>query len=1009
MAYNQAIAHVNNTDQLLAQQQKERNAEIEHEKQLAATHRNYAQSYSDGLVVEGKARDIAIQFDHSFRKVNYELELQGIQAAHDSAIRNATQAAQGKAKQTQQVVNFVTQTLDTGVQIAKNIETGRQKQIETDAAAFNRKYKPGMEFLANLNQINLAFDIENSEQDSAAKQQYLSTQDPLMVERWQSFNSATQVAVANLILKREIDNLALNAYQDPDTKINGLTYAQAVEGQNGVSDVATGLAHLRQRERSLFRIIEQSGIKVNPALHSDSFEKLLATEANKIRRNAGTAVIEDQKYEHLQVTQEKMQRGGATLLGKIWDGVSKEHRTDIIQRDFQALETMAKSGSLNDEQITDIANIELNVGGKIMKLSDHAGLRVHLTKLIKARNEFKNLGLATRKHQLQQQSMQAMQLVNTLRAGPTPTNAEINQLEQTLDEELGPDHLHANRIKAVLQGMRDKNDASASSKQIEQARQATNQSGFLPETTIETIGRGDPNAIQNGKIQAAKDLQNNKKWKHQQKLIEALIRDVGKFGDKQVTSSTEFLRKRSALEKIYFNDVVRYLGENKGIDYAYAMADANFADLEKAAKANPLGNHVLRVVDKANPGDSLPGQIFYDTEIDDVKIQPTSSITSRDLTTTFQSLGVNKPHFASKDKMLETLKSNPKDFHFITSDRAQDFYRNMNNPSVPPQMHNIRLFTKVADLIGTTPSEAAKIILESRGDSVPENRTQEKIDNLLQQAGINGMQVQQIGGWNNTLNYLRGQAPVRGESVEATYTGDRDRQETGTDVVFNGGLNAPLVLNIPARMGEPEDGYPAVHTEPDTGAKSFGHTVSVIVTLPNGNEVDFFIGHLHEPSPLAGFKGSIPAGTRLGGQGMSGSTSGVPVATMHANGRNGYKATPEDLMWIIRNMQGISGGNQQPQQPPLNERQSIGELPIVSDGEMPTVKPPVDPLNNPEEAKSSYRLGGDKIITKLPDGSYAVRHWVNGNWSDPVALNQDEGKTMYEQGRYLATKGVTNQ
>ena len=222
-------------------------------------------------------------------------------------------------------------------------------------------------------------------------------------------------------------------------------------------------------------------------------------------------------------------------------------------------------------------------------------------------------------------------------------------------------------------------------------------------------------------------------------------------------------------------------------------------------------------------------------------------------------------------------------------------------------------------------------------------------------------QALNLGISKNTLNKIR----LPGERLDIlkmrafsdiksstypTYTGDRDNQETGTDVVFNGGLNAPLVLNIPARMGEPEDGYPAVHTESDTGGKSFGHTVSVIVTLPNGNEVDFFIGHLHEPSPLAGFNGIIPAGTRLGGQGMSGSTSGVPVATMHANGRNGYIATPEDLMWIIRNMQGISGGTQQPQQRQIKPKQVVDEVPIQPSGNIDIEDvQAIDPLNTPTQ------------------------------------------------------------
>ena len=126
-----------------------------------------------------------------------------------------------------------------------------------------------------------------------------------------------------------------------------------------------------------------------------------------------------------------------------------------------------------------------------------------------------------------------------------------------------------------------------------------------------------------------------------------------------------------------------------------------------------------------------------------------------------------------------------------------------------------------------------------------------------------------------------------------------------------GGIGAPIRLAVPARIGDPSDGYPTAYTEPDAGGRSFGNTVNIIVTLPNGNEVDFMVGHLDSTSPLANLPPGtvIPAGTDIGYQGGSGSVIGTDaIVTSHADGRNGYIATPEDLMWIVNGMYDASGG-----------------------------------------------------------------------------------------------------
>ena len=68
-AYNQAIAHVDNVSRLQKGQDKERNAQIAHNKQLADRNRAHAKSFDFGIEVEGAARSNAIKFDEYVRAV----------------------------------------------------------------------------------------------------------------------------------------------------------------------------------------------------------------------------------------------------------------------------------------------------------------------------------------------------------------------------------------------------------------------------------------------------------------------------------------------------------------------------------------------------------------------------------------------------------------------------------------------------------------------------------------------------------------------------------------------------------------------------------------------------------------------------------------------------------------------------------------------------------------------------------------------------------------------------
>jgi len=156
------------------------------------------------------------------------------------------------------------------------------------------------------------------------------------------------------------------------------------------------------------------------------------------------------------------------------------------------------------------------------------------------------------------------------------------------------------------------------------------------------------------------------------------------------------------------------------------------------------------------------------------------------------------------------------------------------------------------------------------------------------------------------------------------YSGDRDGQETGTDFRLPAGQGAPIRLPFSVTvMRTGTTGHPAYGLQGTSGrlgasGHGFGYHGAVKVRLQNGNEVELVIGHLDGMSPLANIPPGtvIPPGTIIGYQGASGRSlthGGGPYdhLTIHTNGLNGYRSTPDDLMDIVHSLYFASvGGNQ---------------------------------------------------------------------------------------------------
>ena len=760
MAYNQAIAHVNNTDQLLAQQQKERNAEIEHEKQLAATHRNYAQSFDKGIAVAGKSRDIAIAFDNSFRKVNFDLEMQSIKAAHDSAVRNATQAAQGKINQTQQIVNLVTQTLDTGVQIAQNIETGRQKQIAQDAQTFSLQHGTvPLQVAAEIKQINMAAITEDKYQalltDIAAR----NGTSVLALERYMQLSPQVQTAVAHLSLTDELSRVHLLAWDDTASKLDGRNYQEW--RNSGLPEAPAAIGRLLdQKHAQIYRLFEESGNKINPQLSSSTtgtFAKIRAAETNAAMRNATQTVEANYKVREEQNLANQINTIGIEGIGQTWvnSPASGQQKVELIRRDLETALRLAKSGYIGLEEINDFANLR-GPGG--VTLSKHSAFKGQIRDMYAAWNANKVVSNQTTALQLKEKRTATFQMLNGLiNSNEVIPMAQIESIKEGLIQEKLLDESNA----ALLDILAKRLDESAAAETARNVLLAAEGSGIVDRGALKRATAGNMEAYINASNEAAKQLNKNQHWRLAKDNNESLVRRIGKFGDKDVTSSSEFNNAVDTLNKIWYDDVVRYAAEpGKGMQYAYDQANANFKSLETAAEADPFGNHILKLNDLAkNPKGGIFVKDFGVTD----DIQPTRAISYTQLSGTFKSLGIDtNAKGYDRSAARKILIDNPDAFDYIETDVITDFINKMQLPNQAPSYASISLFDKVAVKAGYTNGyTAAKDMLKSRGITLEANPADAITEQLFKQYGL--IRVQQMGGIGNAYDLSQGRTLVRGE------------------------------------------------------------------------------------------------------------------------------------------------------------------------------------------------------------------------------------------------------
>lgn len=205
-SYNQAIAHVDNVSRLREGQNKERNAQIAYNKQLADTHRAAAQSFDAGIRVEAQARTNALQFEDYFKKIDQDFQMQAFKQAHDSSVRNANQRVDQVNRETKETVAFVNRVLDTGVDIYKKVQEGQETQLKNDAAYISTQFQT-TEQLVNGTRINQAFISGEIDNDQMIAQSLAAGLAPEAVLKLPDASSGAYTLAYRNLAQNNINNL----------------------------------------------------------------------------------------------------------------------------------------------------------------------------------------------------------------------------------------------------------------------------------------------------------------------------------------------------------------------------------------------------------------------------------------------------------------------------------------------------------------------------------------------------------------------------------------------------------------------------------------------------------------------------------------------------------------------------------------------------------------------------------------------------------------------------------
>ena len=405
-SYGQQVAHVDNVSRLQKKQTRDRNDQINHNKQLADNHRAYNQSFDFGIQVEGKSRQLALAFDDYYREINQKNELQGIQNAHDSAIRNAELQQAQVNKDTDALVSLVGKTLDTGFEIYKQRDAAIVKSQTNALESARITMGPSMTQLAEIRGIEGSLlDDENT--TDATLQKYRDA-------GWTNDQLRAVIGARQSVYDLSVLNQARRAVSESsihmfNTGVIISGFDQTADELRNTGNVA-GLAQAHtQYIQSLSRQYEAAtGQKLPVETIAKEVERSRAavlSQADKVRTTNEAARIQDEQMNHASnLTKSRGAAGWADRWNK---------NPNLIQQDFKNLEYLASvTGSGVDSTFISELRKQVNPNTKRTYEQDYGVQLDRINDKIVAENAFH-----WKKHGLTQQNMTQSYISEIMKQG----------------------------------------------------------------------------------------------------------------------------------------------------------------------------------------------------------------------------------------------------------------------------------------------------------------------------------------------------------------------------------------------------------------------------------------------------------------------------------------------------------------------------------------------------------------------------------------------------------------
>ena len=894
-AYNQAIAPVDRTSKVKATNERDRNRQIAHNKKVADTHREYAKSFDFGIGVENQARSNALAFEDLVRREDQKFQMQAIQDAQQSAIRNADQKVAQVNRDTDQLVNMVHKTVGTGVGIYEAREKAITKQQGNDLQAIKIRTGISTEELNTVRKLELGLVRDAGYTDAtieALEAKGLSRADMASI-----IGTRTDVFDLSIVnsQRQELADLSWGMYGTgiPIPGFNGQT---ADDLRSDAAGTAAAYNHHVQlalqrwgnpNVAPLMQSIEKGrGAALGPAITLSNREAAARMEADATQRLANTLHAGSSSLERAQLVNQ-----GFTLNPK---GAYK---------DFKSMETLAgvRGSGVDAAFLKDLGDQQLlNKNGEPIGMTVRQKFGVQLDAVEDA--YYENL-------RGEHSDRIAVQNQNAL-----PIQADLLRLRQDdvdLDEETA---------KLMIDKIQGSNITDAKRKNLIQQVNA-----LVPNTegTTERSRDWHANLVQINPHYLGVTLEDLRRNSSSQKEYEdwesKMYKARGRDANRKTMKSevTNALKIRLGLTD---DQAIGHRGLHLAIDHA--MADYDQRRLRLGSTMDQGTAHTqayaLFTDELGSPKDALDGKGTYgivnltggpsDKAFVNPAFSPQSTAdTSRYLYAEDLAKEIGKiKNVGERGKAGAAL---PSVEQAIDSGDLSNFF---NEYGTWPKKVNKELQDQLTEFRKATglPSvfDAAVVIANHRGLTIPEP----KVD-------VDQKYHQMVDRWGaGPANEVRDGVPVRGYT--STFTEDPDGEQTGYDVVWNN-----PEITVPAdyeftyhTLGT--DGLPSVGvqgtTDPTLGSRGrgFGEYGAYRYISPrDGKQYEVVLGHGAGPS-YKGMKDGeiIPPGTVLQTMGGTGRWVGSHHTSIHVNGI-GFTASYNELRGLIDDL----GGNQpQPQQQP---------------------------------------------------------------------------------------------